>query len=80
LDENAKDYPRAEAIRNVCKISMANAAQRCPLYVNGFFMKRAKSFMVTVVKKSLGIDHYWGRVEFAPGRGAIHTHDMNCKR
>jgi hypothetical protein len=31
------------------------------------FMKRAKSFMATVVKKALGIDHYWGRVGFAPG-------------
>ncbi len=77
LDENAKNYPRAEAIRNGCKISMANAARRYPLYVNDFFMKRAKSFLVTVVKKALGIDHYWSRVEFAPGRGGIHLH-MIC--
>jgi hypothetical protein len=33
--------------------------------------------MATVVKKALGIDHYYGRVEFAPGRGAIHLH-MIC--
>ena len=56
---------------------MANAARRYPLYVNEFFMKRAKSLMATVIKKALGIDHYWGRVEFAPGRGAIHLH-MIC--
>ena len=37
-------------------------------------MKQAKSFMATVVKEAIGIDHYWGRVEFAPGRGAIHLH------
>jgi hypothetical protein len=74
LDEHAKNYPRSEAIRNGCKTSMANAAWRYPLYVNEFFMKRAKSFMATVVKKALGIDHYWGRAEFAPGRGAIHLH------
>jgi hypothetical protein len=77
LDENAKNYPRAEAIRNGGKISMANAARRYPLYVNEFFMKRAKLFLATVVKKALGIDHYWGRVEFAPGKGAIHLH-MIC--
>ncbi len=53
LDEHAKNYLRAEAIRNGCKISMANAAWGYPLYVNEFFMKRAKSFMVTVVKKLL---------------------------
>ncbi len=77
LDKHAKNYPRAEAIRNGCKISMANAARRYPLYVNEFFMKRATSFMATVVKKALGIDHYWGRVEFVPRRGAIHLH-MIC--
>jgi hypothetical protein len=30
--------------------------------------------MATVVKIALGIEHYWGYVEFAPGRGAIHIH------
>jgi hypothetical protein len=30
--------------------------------------------MKTVVKNALQIDHYWGRVEFAPGRGALHLH------
>jgi hypothetical protein len=37
-------------------------------------MKHANSFMKTVMKKALQIEHYWGRVEFAPGRGAIHLH------
>jgi hypothetical protein len=30
--------------------------------------------MSTVIKTALGIEHYWGRVEFAPGHGAIHLH------
>jgi hypothetical protein len=30
--------------------------------------------MATVVKTAFGIEHYWSRVEFAPGRGAIHLH------
>ncbi len=37
-------------------------------------MRRAKSFMATVIKTALGIEYYWGPVEFAPGRGAIHIH------
>jgi hypothetical protein len=41
------------------------------------FMKRIKTIMATVVKKALEIDHYWGRVEFAPRKGAIHLH-MIC--
>ena len=80
LEENAKNYPRAEAIKSGCKIFVANAARRYPLYVNEFFMKRAKSYMATVVKKALGIEHYWGRVEFAPGWGAIHLHIIGIAR
>ncbi len=53
---------------------MSNAARNFPLYVNEFFMKRANSFMKTVMKKALQIEHYWGRVEVAPGRAAIHLH------
>ncbi len=53
---------------------MANASRGYPLYVNEFSVKRAKSFVGTVVKKALGIQHYYGRVEFALGRGAIHLH------
>ena len=30
--------------------------------------------MKNVFRKSLSIKHYWGRVEFAPGRGQIHLH------
>ena len=55
-------------------IAMSNASRRHPLFVNEYFMRRAKSFMVTVIKTALGIEHYWGRVEFAQGRGAIHLH------
>ncbi len=57
-------------------IAMSNASRRHPLFVNEYFMRRAKSFMATVVKTALGIEHYWGRVKFAPapGHGAIHLH------
>jgi len=53
---------------------ISKTARNYPLFVNQFFMIRADQFMKTVVKKALGIDHYWGRVEFAPGRGQIHLH------
>ncbi len=42
-------------------------------------MKHANSFMKTVMEKALQIEHYWGRVEFAPGRGAIHLHIVDSK-
>ncbi len=53
---------------------MANATRKYPLFVNDFFMKCDNSFMKTVLKNALQIEHYWGRVEFAQGRGAIHLH------
>jgi hypothetical protein len=55
-------------------IAMSNASWRHLLFVNEYFMRRAKSFMSTVVKTALGIEHYWGHVEFATGCGAIHLH------
>jgi len=42
LDEKAKNYTQAASIRSGCRIAMANADRRYPLYVNEFFMKRAK--------------------------------------
>ncbi len=74
LEDTAQNYSRAEAIRDGSLIAMSTASRRHPLFVNEYFMKRAKSFMATVVKTALGIEHYWGCVEFAPGRGAIHIH------
>ncbi len=53
---------------------MSNAPWRHPLFVNEHFTKIAKSFIALVIKMALGIEHYWGRVEFAPGCGAIHIH------
>ncbi len=55
-------------------IALSNASWRHPLFVNEYFMRRAKSLMATVINMALGIEHYWGRVEFVPGRGAIHLH------
>jgi hypothetical protein len=74
LEDSAQNCSQAEAIRGASMIAMSNDSQRHPLFVNEYFMRRSKSFMATVVKMALGIEHYWGRVEFAPGRGAIQLH------
>jgi hypothetical protein len=74
LEETAQNFLRAEAIRDGSMIAMSNISWRHSLFVNEYFMRRAKSFMATVIKTALGIEHYWGRVEFVPGRGAIHLH------
>ncbi len=57
LEDTAQNYLRAEAIRDGSMTAMSNASLRHPLPVNEYFMKRAKSFMATVVKMALGIEH-----------------------
>ena len=74
LEDKAGNIASAAAIRNNSFSDMRNAAKKYPLFVNDFFMKRSKEFLNTVVKSALGIEHYWGRIEFAPGRGQIHLH------
>ncbi len=56
------------------------AAKKYPLFVNDFFMKRVCSFMNTILKDALGIDHYWGRVEIATGRGQIYLHMLDIDK
>jgi hypothetical protein len=63
---------KAKSIKNGGRKEMSNAARKYPLFLNDFYVKRVNSFMKTVLKNALHIEHYWGRVEFAPGRGAIH--------
>ncbi len=57
--------------------AMQKAAKKYPLFVNKFFKKRVQSFIKNVLTKALGIEHYWGRVEFTPGRGQIHLHMLD---
>lgn len=42
--------------------------------VQEFFQKRVNIWLETVGKKVFGIKYYWGRYEFAKGRGQIHLH------
>jgi hypothetical protein len=55
LEDSAQNYSRAEAIRGGSMTAMSNASQRHPLFMNEYFMRRAKSFMSTDVKTALGI-------------------------
>jgi hypothetical protein len=50
------------------------SVRKYPLLVSEFFMIRGTLFIETVLKKMIDLDYYWGRVEFAPGRGQIHLH------
>ena len=60
--------------------AMCKSVKRFTVYVNEFFMKRARIFLDTVAKEVMGIEHYWARVEFAPGRGQIHLHLLGIGR
>ena len=74
IEELADRKSEADLIRSGDSKAMARAARRNPMYVNQYFMLRAKRFLDTFAYDVLELKHYWGRVEFAPGRGAIHLH------
>jgi hypothetical protein len=44
------------------------------IVVQQYFQKRVSIWIETVGNEIYGIDHYWLRYEFAPGRGQIHAH------
>jgi hypothetical protein len=67
-------YQKSQAIKEGSRKETSNAARKYPFFINDFFMKHVNLFMKTVTKNALQIEHYWCRMEFAPGRGAIHLH------
>lgn len=60
--------------------AMSRAARKYPLYVSQYFMRRAKIFMDDFAKKVMGLEYYWGRVEFTSGRGQIHLHILGIAK
>ena len=50
------------------------------IVIQEYFQKRTEIWLKTVGKAVFGIDHYWVRYEFAPGRGQIHAHLLAIPR
>ena len=44
------------------------------IVVQEYFQMRVEEWLDTVGKAVFGIQHYWIRYEFTPGRGQIHAH------
>ena len=44
------------------------------IVIQEYFQRRVETYLNTVGSALLGIEHYWVRYEFAPGRGQIHAH------
>lgn len=44
------------------------------IVVQEYYQQRVKNWLETVGKNMLGIENYWCRYEFTPGRGQIHVH------
>ena len=80
LEKQAGNIEHAKLLAKKDFVAMTKSVKRFTLYVNDFFMKRSRVFLDTVVKNALGIEHYWARVEFAPGRGQIHLHLLGIGR
>lgn len=80
LESEANNQKQVSLLEQNDFKAMCASVKRFPVYVNDFFLKRSRVFLDTVVKNALGIEHYWARVEFAPGRGQIHLHLLGIGR
>ena len=58
----------------VGKPGLVQTINEYTVVIQEYFQQRVEKFLDTVGKDILGIQHYWIRYEFTPGRGQIHAH------
>lgn len=78
--EQREPTRQSEQLKKAKFGAMCKAARRYPHYVNQYFMRRAKIFMDTYAREVMDLEYYWGRVEFASGRGQIHLHILGITK
>ena len=71
---------QSELLKKANYRAMCKAARKYPHYVNQYFMHRAKVFMDGFAREVMDLEYYWGRVEFASGRGQIHLHILGIAK
>ena len=59
---------------------MSHILNEYTIVVQEYFQKRVQLWLEMVGKEIFGIEHYWVRYEFAPGRGQIHAHLLAISR
>ena len=78
IEEIIKDRMEQAGLDSTsCKIGHPGFSQLVNDYsvvVQEYFQERVTTWLETVGKTIFGIEHYWVRYEFAPGRGQIHAH------
>ena len=68
---------KASEAKNLCNPTSKKFVQVINDYsivIQEYFQERTELWLKTVGKELFGIEHYWVRYEFAPGRGQIHAH------
>lgn len=64
----------ADRIPLESKQDITRAVNKYSLVIQEFFIAKVKNLICHYAKDALGITHYFGRFEFAKGRGEIHEH------
>ena len=59
---------------------MGRAVRKYPMYVNKYFIRRAKLFLDDYARNHMELEFYWGRVEFAADRGQIRLHILGIAK
>ena len=60
--------------------ALCQFVKKYSLYLNEFFMQRAKEFMDNYMRIVLGFEHYWGSVKFSLRRGLFHLHILGIAK
>jgi hypothetical protein len=80
VKNSKKQPPCSERLNNSDQLTLKRSTRGYAHIVNKYFMKRAKLFMDMYARDVLELEHYWGRVEFAAGRGQIHLHILGIAK
>ena len=62
------------------RTALQKSSRDYTVFVNEYFMMRAKIFLDTYSRDVLDLKYYWGRVKFASGRGQIHMHILGITK
>ena len=62
------------------RTALQKSSRDYTVFVNEYFMMRAKIFLDNYSRDVLDLKYYWGRVELVSGRGQIHMHILGIAK
>ena len=77
---STKKQKMSTRLREHKRTALQKSSRDYTVFVNEYFMMRAKIFLDTYLWDVLDLEYYWGHVEFVSGRGQIHMHILGIAK